>query len=866
MRTARQCFNVLIMQVLLVSCSMPSFLPAATLPSTPATNLISSPTIATSPAVNLARTPAPSATAPAEPVYTHIVIDGDPSDWQDIPPSFQDARGDNQGGGFDVSAVYLFYNDRYLYVMAESNGEAYDFVQVDLTIQAGSKRYNVNFRPPDGCPANIGDVSSGTFKPLGTVPGSLCEFGKVMEFKMPLKALGGALPDTLEVRPMGGAGGQDWYGIDDTGPIFVHKLAELEPAAASSLPRVCGEPIASPAPFGSLPPLELELSQAGYTAEWFVAPATFNMPQQVMVDRQGDLLVMAVRSGKLFKVSRDGEASLLAKDVRGYLGDVDNSSRVYLYDPPGGLVMRVMPDGRFSKVAESKQLHSPCNSGFGIGPDGNLYLSVGDCRGVGQLFQVTPLGKITRLDKGPVFQSLRRNPDGRFLGLTENDAQIYRLSIPTGKLQPVTQIPEVSNPSPGGMAFDEAGNIYIATGARQNRGYLYQLDTAGKVKLLAKIPDNGLSGIAWDAQSSEIVGAQLRTGGLVAVNLQGQVRQIIAGNGLNSPMGMAFSPCGELAVANDDAGAMVLVDPSGAARWFMDYLSFTPPVPYVAFAPDGSMYVSEAEPMPDTPKRIAIVPPGGELKELAPGDFPSGVAWRSDGAVLMAETAAGRISIIQPDGAVSLLAENLSYPQALAFDSQDNLYVVTGTAGWKPFGTFNTPLQGDTLLRITPDGQVSTIAKPGMVTALAVSPADELFFGTEGGVGQIEKDGTSQVFLSGLESPMGLAFDLAGNLYISDAKQSAIARIAGFPQGVLDGAVTDSAGKPVPGARIQVLAQTPAVVGLVVYSQPDGSFSLPAAPREYSLSIKASGFQAIEIPQVMVSSQQTTTLMISLSQ
>jgi hypothetical protein len=83
---------------------------------------------------------------------------------------------------------------------------------------------------------------------------------------------------------------------------------------------------------------------------------------------------------------------------------------------------------------------------------------------------------------------------------------------------------------------------------------------------------------------------------------------------------------------------------------------------------------------------------------------------------------------------------------------------------------------------------------------------------------------------------------------------------------VVDGAVTDSAGKPVPGARIQVLAQTPAVAGLVVYSQPDGSFSLPAAPREYSLSISAAGFQSIEIPQVMVSSQQTTTLMIALSQ
>jgi len=826
------------------------------------------PTDTLAPPIDTPMPPTPTLTpTPSEPTVTQITIDGDPADWAGCEVLLTDPPDDHKGGGFDIAAVRAFANDKFLYVLVETHGQRQDYVQLDLEIEAGGRRFVVSFGPEEGSMAYMGEVTTGPFVPIGEVIGSVSAAGQAVEFKMPLAALEDTAGLTLlDVRPMAGVCcGEAWYAVDSIKPVSVARVNEVEPTSvvkeAPPVPRVCGDEIALPAPFGSLAPAPLQFAQPGYTAEWFVAPGAFNMPQEVFVTPGGDLLVYAVRGHTLFRVADDGTATPLAEEVDGYLGDVDAQGNLYLHFHPGGRVTRISPDGKATIVADAPELRTDCDSGFGIGPDGNMYLALNPCSNVATLYQITPAGQITRVADGiEQLQSLRTAPDGRFLAASEN--KVYELSLGDYSLTPLGRIPSSRGVSPGGLAADDAGNIYVSTGARSPGGEVYRLDTSGKVMLLANIPVNGLSGIEWLPKTGEIVGGQLRQGGLIAVKPDGTLREIVPGNGLVTPMALAFSPCGELAVNNDDGGMMALVNPAGKASWFLDYISFIPPVSFVAFAPDGTLYTSEAAPGL-FPVRVAVMPPGEPLRTLISADMPSGVAYRADGTLFAAETGGGRVTQVNPDGSTAVLAEGLQYPGSLVIDADGNLYVTTGTGGFPPIEG-QVPAQGDTILRLTPDGTVTTLARPGWVSALAVGPSGDLFSTVGGGVSRISPDGTVTHIANGLRHTMGLAFDLAGNLYVSDAALNGIVRIGGFPQGTLSGMVTDGSGAPVKGARVQVLSDQPIVVGQVMTTDANGRFSLPAAPRTYTVIVAAKGYETKTLDGIEVTADQETALEIEL--
>jgi len=147
---------------------------------------------------------------------------------------------------------------------------------------------------------------------------------------------------------------------------------------------------------------------------------------------------------------------------------------------------------------------------------------------------------------------------------------------------------------------------------------------------------------------------------------------------------------------------------------------------------------------------------------------------------------------------------------------------------------------------------------------LAVGPSGDLFSTVGGGVSRISPDGTVTHIANGLRHTMGLAFDLAGNLYVSDAALNGIVRIGGFPQGTLSGMVTDGSGAPVKGARVQVLSDQPIVVGQVMTTDANGRFSLPAAPRTYTVIVAAKGYETKTLNGIEVTADQETALEIEL--
>jgi sugar lactone lactonase YvrE len=104
--------------------------------------------------------------------------------------------------------------------------------------------------------------------------------------------------------------------------------------------------------------------------------------------------------------------------------------------------------------------------------------------------------------------------------------------------------------------------------------------------------------------------------------------------------------------------------------------------------------------------------------------------------------------------------------QALACDSEDNLFVATTTK---------------TIYKFTPGGTQSTFASGLNTNFLAFDSASNLFV-SDGGSGvpksgniyKFTPDGTRSTFASGLFTPFGLAFDSDGNLFVADSGHQSI--------------------------------------------------------------------------------------------
>jgi sugar lactone lactonase YvrE len=814
--------------------------------------------------------PTPTLTpTPAGPTVTQVTIDGDPADWAGYDVALTDPEGDHSGGGFDIAAVRAFANDQFLYVLIETHEPRGEYVQLDLNIDAGGRSFVVTFKPEEGGPAVMGEMTPGGFVQIGDVPGSASAAGETVEFKMPLSAFEDTTGLALvNVRPMAGeCCGEHWEAIDEIDPVQVAQVDEVEPASkVAGPPQVCAAEIAPPVPLGTFEPAPVQIAQPGYTTEWFIAPSTFNMPRDVLLTPQGGLLVLGTRNFALFRVTQDGTVTRLA-EVNGMEGDVDVQGNVYVHSASDGTITRITPDGVSSILVRSPDLETSCDSGFGFGPDGNFYLARNLCdfgeMDRADLYQITTSGQIVRAaEQIPALVALRTASDGRFLGGAQGQ-EIYELSLDDYSLTQLGSVPGREGIAAGGLATDAAGNIYVSTGTRSPSGEIYRLDANGEVSLLAEISGNGLSGIEWQS-TGEIVGVQLQLGTLISVTADGSLQEIVPGNGIITPRGMAFSPCGELAVSNENGGLMVLVNPAGAVSRFFEYNSFTSPVSFVVFDPQGTLYATEGA--PGLPDRVISVSPGEAWPvPLIDAGRPSGIVRRADGTLIVAETITGCITQLNPDGSTATFADGLTRPTALALDADDNLYAVTGTGG-RPLDEYHMPESGDTLLRFTPEGDATILTHWSKLAGLTFAPSGDFYAATgwDGGIVRISPDGTVTPFASGLEEVTDLAFDLAGNLYASDTVLNGIVRIGGFPQGTLSGTVTDESGAPVEGARVQVLSDWPIVAGQVMTTDADGRFSLSAAPRTYAIIVTTEGYETTTLEGIQVTVDQETEIEIEL--
>jgi hypothetical protein len=112
-----------------------------------------------------------------------------------------------------------------------------------------------------------------------------------------------------------------------------------------------------------------------------------------------------------------------------------------------------------------------------------------------------------------------------------------------------------------------------------------------------------------------------------------------------------------------------------------------------------------------------------------------------------------------PDGVRSTFASGLYQPVAMAFDRKGNLFVVDSGSGIPPIESV--------ILKFAPDGSRSTFASLGFTSPLGMTfdGAGNLLVSNGRDILKFTPNGTQSAFASGVEGVWPLAFDKSGILY-----------------------------------------------------------------------------------------------------
>jgi sugar lactone lactonase YvrE len=261
----------------------------------------------------------------------------------------------------------------------------------------------------------------------------------------------------------------------------------------------------------------------------------------------------------------------------------------------------------------------------------------------------------------------------------------------------------------------------------------------------------------------------------------------VAPVGLISPAGVAVAPDGSVYVADFLADEVFRVNPVGTVvlyagggvhgdgRATMAWLNHPAGL---AVDAAGNLYIADA-----TGGTVRKVDRRGIISTLIDNGRTYhqygllGVAVDGRGAVWVSEIGGGTVRRIDAVNGADLDTSQMPpptwLPSYMAFDSAGNLYVSDGAAAPSDNPMFQTPTGGGCrIVRFSPDSKLSVIAGTGVC-------------GYSG-------DGGPAVGAQ-LDDPGGIAFDSAGNMYLSDANNHRIRRID------RSGIITTVVGTGVPG-------------------------------------------------------------------
>ncbi|HEX8163461.1 MAG TPA: NHL repeat-containing protein [Pyrinomonadaceae bacterium] len=324
---------------------------------------------------------------------------------------------------------------------------------------------------------------------------------------------------------------------------------------------------------------------------------------------------------------------------------------------------------------------------------------------------------------------------------------------------------------PFGAAVDAQGNVFVADAGASNR--IRKINAQGFVTTLA----GGAEGYADGAGAS----ASFSTPSALAIDGGGNLYVADTGNNRIrkiAPDGTASSVAGSGSAGFRDGTA--------------DAAQFDAPVG-VAVDAQGGLYVADTY-----NDRIRVVTPAGEVRTLAGGgqpgyadgdaggarfDTPCGVAVMPNGVVIVADTGNDRLRRVTTAGQVTTVnlrspdqtAVELSSPVGLAATHDNFLYVTEQDRG--------------RVWQVAPDDTARLVAGAGL--------------------GFADGEGQSARF----NQPAGVAVDRAGALYVADAANYLVRKIAPADQTSTPGGTTGANANSTSGATTQGGPTQPDVTG-----------------------------------------------------
>ena len=172
--------------------------------------------------------------------------------------------------------------------------------------------------------------------------------------------------------------------------------------------------------------------------------------------------------------------------------------------------------------------------------------------------------------------------------------------------------------------------------------------------------------------------------------------------------------------------------------------------------------------------------PDGAQSTFATGlTLPYGLAFNSTGDLFEADAGTGNIYEYTTGGAKTIFAGGLGQygPGGLAFNSTGNLFVTDYGSGSSPYSPYGYSI----IYEYTP-GRVQSLFASGSAgglgspIGLAFNSAGNLFVSdaSSGNIYEFTPNGAQSTFASGLSIPFGLVFNSAGDLFEADAGTGSI--------------------------------------------------------------------------------------------
>ncbi|MCW3123120.1 MAG: hypothetical protein JWQ38_2612 [Flavipsychrobacter sp.] len=528
--------------------------------------------------------------------------------------------------------------------------------------------------------------------------------------------------------------------------------------------------------------------------------AQFFIPNGLALDGSGNMYVADKFNHCIRKITPAGIVSTIAGNGEGdYTGDgvpatatslytppsvtVDGAGNVYIPDFGNNRVRKVTPAGIISTVAGNgfagyfgdngpatdAKLYGPASVVFD--PAGNMYVS---CQLTHVIRKINTSGVITRFagtsapgysgNGGPATAAMFAFPSGLAIDAAGNIYICDYTNCCVRKVNPAGIISTIAGKAtagysgdggqatnaeldrPNALNIDAAGNIYVAD---VGNNCVRKINTSGIISTIAGNGTAGFSGDGGPATAATIMGCETVVrdpSGNIYIGDSGSFRiRKVNTSGIISTYGGGTGD-GHQATANSMNVFHSIVDAS------------------------GNIYVSDGD-----NNRICKINSSGIVTTIAgnqsPGysgdggpataaqlDYPVGVAIDAsnniyvidqDNSVIRKISAAGIITTIAGDGTLAYGGDNgpatnasMHFPMSMAIDNAGNVFFADKT-----------------------NNRVRKISTSGIMTTIAGTGAYNYT-----GDGGPATDAT-------LENPIGVAFDIAGNLYVSNAGNGTIRKI-----------------------------------------------------------------------------------------